>query len=91
LEGGFTAVATQSEGVIDHVIEFTRARGIGNERFEFQMLHGIRPHLQEDLVRRGYGVPVSAPYGRDWYAYLMSRIAERPANVLFFGKNLVRR
>jgi proline dehydrogenase len=86
-----TAVATQSEGVIDHLIEFTRARGIGNERFEFQMLHGIRPHPQEDLVRRGYGVPVSTPSGRDWYAYLMSRIAERPADVLLFAKNPVPR
>ena len=90
-EGGFTAVATHNEGVIDHVIEFARARGIGNERFEFQMLHGIRPHLQEDLARRGYAVLVSTPYGRDWYPYLMRRIAERPANVLFFAKNLIRR
>jgi proline dehydrogenase len=73
------------------VIEFTRARGIGNDRFEFQMLHGIRSHLQEDLVRRGYVVLVSTPFGRDWYPYLMRRIAERPANVLFFAKNLLRR
>lgn len=91
LEGGFTAVATHNEGVIEHVIEFTRAHGIGNDRFEFQMLHGIRSHLQEDLARRGYGVLVSTPFGRDWYPYLMRRIAERPANVLFFAKNLVRR
>jgi proline dehydrogenase len=90
-EGGFTAVATHDPRVVEHVADFTRARGIGNDRFEFQMLYGIRPHLQMDLAGRGYGVLVSVPFGRDWYPYLMRRLAERPANVLFFAKSLVRR
>jgi proline dehydrogenase len=89
-EGGFTAVATHDPRVVEYVADFARARGIGNDRFEFQMLYGIRPHLQMDLAGRGYGVLVSVPFGRDWYPYLMRRLAERPANVLFFAKNLLR-
>ena len=54
------------------------------------MLYGVRPALQLDLVRRGYDVLVAAPYGPDWYRYLMRRLAERPANVLFLLRNLVR-
>ena len=55
------------------------------------MLFGVRPQLQLELVRRGYGVRVATPYGPDWYPYLMRRLAERPANVLFFAKSLVQR
>ncbi len=88
--GGFTAIATHDEALIEHATAFTRERGIPNERFQFQMLYGVRPRLQLDLVRRGYAVLVAAPYGPDWYRYLMRRLAERPANVLFLLRNLIR-
>ncbi len=88
---GFTAVATHDEALIEHAIAFARERGIPNERFQFQMLYGIRPQLQLDLVRRGFDVLVAAPYGPEWYRYLMRRLAERPANLLFLLRNLVRR
>lgn len=90
-EGAFTAIATHDERIIEHVIDFTRRNGIGNDRFEFQLLYGIRTQLQLDLVRRGYRVLIATPYGPDWYYYLMRRLAERPANVLFFAKNMVKR
>ena len=60
------------------------------ERFEFQMLYGIRRDLQERLVRQGYTVRVYVPFGRQWYPYFMRRMAERPANVLFIVRNLLR-
>jgi proline dehydrogenase len=88
--GNFTAIATHDERIIDHVIEVAKRDGIGTDRFEFQMLFGIRSQYQLDLVRRGYRVLVATPYGPDWYYYLMRRLAERPANILFFAKNLIR-
>jgi proline dehydrogenase len=88
---GFTAIATHDERIIDHVIEYTTRNQIPRDRFEFQMLYGIRPQLQLDLVRRGYRVLIATPYGPDWYFYLMRRLAERPANLMFFAQNLVRR
>jgi proline dehydrogenase len=87
---GYTAIATHDERILEHVIAFASAHGIGNERFEFQMLYGIRPQLQLDLVRRGYRVLVATPFGPDWYPFFMRRLAERPANVLFVVRNLVR-
>ena len=91
IDGGFTAIATHDERIIDHVLEFTSRHGIGTDRFEFQLLYGVRPQLQLDLVRRGYRVLVATPFGPDWYPYLMRRLAERPANVLFLARNLIRR
>jgi proline dehydrogenase len=88
--GGFTAVATHDEALIERTIAFARERGIPSERFQFQMLYGVRPRLQLDLVARGYDVLVATPYGPDWYRYLMRRLAERPANLLFFLRSLVR-
>ena len=88
--GGFTAVATHDETLIEHAISCARERDIGNERFQFQMLYGVRPRLQLDLVRRGFDVLVATPYGPEWYRYLMRRLAERPANLLFLLRNLVR-
>jgi proline dehydrogenase len=91
LEGdGFTAVATHDEALIERTIAFARERGIPNDRFQFQMLYGVRSRLQLDLVARGHDVLVATPYGPDWYRYLMRRLAERPANLLFFVRNLVR-
>jgi proline dehydrogenase len=89
--GGFTAIATHDENLIEHAISFAGEHGIPRERFQFQMLYGVRSRLQLDLVRRGYDVLVATPYGPEWYRYLMRRLAERPANVLFLLRNLVRR
>jgi proline dehydrogenase len=87
----FTAIATHDERIIDHVIAFTRRNGIGNDRFEFQMLYGVRPQYQVDLARAGHRVLVAAPYGPHWYLYLMRRLAERPANLAWFASNLIKR
>jgi proline dehydrogenase len=84
--GGFTAVATHDEARIDRALSL----GAGPDRMELQMLFGVRPQLQLDLVRRGHRVLVATPYGPDWYPYLMRRLAERPANLLFFAKNAIR-
>jgi proline dehydrogenase len=88
--GGHTAVATHDESLIQHTIRFSAAHAIANDRFEFQMLYGVRPQLQLDLVRRGYKVLVATPYGPEWYPYLMRRLGERPANLLFFLTNILR-
>jgi proline dehydrogenase len=87
---GYTAVATHDERMIDHAIRFADEHGIGRDRFEFQMLYGVRPQLQADLAARGYKVLVATPYGPEWYPYLMRRLGERPANALFLLRNLVR-
>ncbi len=89
-EGGFTAIATHDEHLIEHGIAFAERAGVPHERFQFQLLYGVRPRLQLDLVRRGYRVLVATPYGPDWYRYLMRRLAERPANTLFFLRALLR-
>jgi proline dehydrogenase len=88
--GGYTAVATHDEVLIEQAIRFAAEQGVGRDRFEFQMLYGVRPRLQQDLAARGYKVLVATPYGPEWYPYLMRRLGERPANLLFFVKNLVR-
>jgi proline dehydrogenase len=92
LQGGaYIAVATHDETIIRHVRAFTTREGIPRDRFEFQMLYGVRPALQRSIAAEGYKVLVASPYGPDWYPYLMRRLAERPANVAFFLRNLVRR
>ncbi len=89
--GGFTAVATHDERLIEQTIAFAERERVPRERFQFQMLYGVRPQLQLELVRRGHAVLVATPFGPDWYRYLMRRLAERPANLLFLARNLVRR
>jgi proline dehydrogenase len=91
LAGGFTAVATHDEALIDHAKAFTAANDVPRDRFQFQMLYGVRSQLQLELVRQGYDVLVATPYGPDWYRFFMRRLAERPANVLFIAKNTFRR
>lgn len=90
-QAGFTAIATHDERIIAHVIRYAADHEIARNRFEFQMLYGIRTQLQLDLVKRGYRVLVATPYGPDWYFYLMRRLAERPANTLFFARSLIQR
>ncbi len=84
------AVATHDPALIAHVRRFVEAKGIAADRFEFQMLYGIRRDLQEDLRRAGFRVRVYVPFGTHWYPYLMRRLAERPANVTFILGNLFR-
>jgi proline dehydrogenase len=79
-EAAFTAVATHDERRIEKAL----ALGIGSERMELQMLYGVRTQLQLDLVREGRRLLIATPFGPDWYPYLMRRLAERPANLLFF-------
>jgi proline dehydrogenase len=88
--GGYTAVATHDEALIEHAIRFAEQNGVQRDRFELQMLYGVRPQLQLELVRRGFKVLVATPYGPEWYPYLMRRLGERPANLLFLLKNAVR-
>ena len=89
--GGFTAIATHDTALIARAIAYARDTGIPRDRFQLQMLYGVRGKLQLELVQRGFDVLVATPYGPDWYRYLMRRLAERPANVLFIARNLVRR
>ena len=91
LGGGYTAIATHDERMIDHAINFTGRHQVGRDRFEFQMLYGVRTQLQLSLVQRGYQVLVATSYGPHWYPFFMRRLAERPANVLFLARNMVRR
>jgi proline dehydrogenase len=83
LSPGFTAVATHDERIIEHAKRFIAEHGIAHDRYEFQMLYGIRTQLQQQLVREGYPLRLYVPYGNDWYGYFMRRLAERPANVWF--------
>ncbi len=89
-EGNYPALATHDDAIIETLKEFAREEGIGPERFEFQMLHGVRRDLQQMLRQEGYNVRVYVPFGISWYPYLMRRLAERPANVLFFVGSIVR-
>lgn len=88
--GVFPAIATHDERLITWAREYTRQRRIPPDRFEFQMLYGIRSGLQRQLAAEGYRVRAYVPYGRQWFPYFMRRLAERPANVLFLTRNLLR-
>jgi proline dehydrogenase len=89
--GAYIAVATHDEAIIRRVQAFAAREEVPRDRFEFQMLYGVRPGLQRSIAAEGYKVLVATPFGPDWYPYLMRRLAERPANLGFFLKNLVRR
>jgi proline dehydrogenase len=88
--GGYTAIATHDEQIIEHAIRFAEKHAVPKDTFEFQMLYGVRPQLQLDLAQRGFKVLVATPYGPEWYPYLMRRLGERPANALFLVRNLIR-
>jgi proline dehydrogenase len=89
--GLYHGLATHDEAMIAAVKSHASRQGIGRSRFEFQMLFGVRRDLQRKLVEEGYNVRVYLPFGSDWYPYLMRRLAERPANLLFLARNLFRR
>lgn len=86
--GHYPAIATHDPDIIDRTRAFAASHGITPDRFEFQMLYGIRRDLQLALVREGYTVRVYVPYGREWFPYFMRRLGERPANVGFVLRNL---
>ena len=86
--GTYPALATHDEAAIREFNAFAAANGIGKERFEYQMLYGIRRDLQESLREQGYNVRVYVPFGDAWYPYFTRRLAERPANALFIVKSL---
>ncbi len=90
-DGTYPAIATHDEAMIDRTLEYMKQRGYKPERFEFQMLYGIRRDLQRRLVAGGYRLRLYVPYGDAWYPYFMRRLAERPANLLFIARNLIRR
>jgi proline dehydrogenase len=81
--GNYPAIATHDPAMIDLARTFARDRTIAPDRFEFQMLYGIRRDLQKSLVDAGYRVRIYVPFGREWFPYFMRRLGERPANVLF--------
>jgi proline dehydrogenase len=89
--GVYHGIATHDPNMIAQTVGFAREKGIAPSSFEFQMLYGIRRDLQEQLVRDGWRMRVYIPFGREWYPYLMRRLAERPANLLFIAKNMFRR
>lgn len=88
--GTYHGIATHDPKMIDATVDFAKREGIGKEKFEFQMLYGIRRDLQRQLARDGYNVRIYVPYGKHWYPYFMRRLAERPANVWFVLKNLAK-
>lgn len=89
--GNYTAVATHDDAIIEYTKNLVKELGISNEQFEFQMLYGIRPERQLELVKEGYKMRVYVPYGTDWYGYFMRRLAERPANVAFVLKGIFKK
>jgi proline dehydrogenase len=89
--GNYPAIATHDEAIINATCKFARDHGISKSAFEFQMLYGIRRDLQEKLVGQGYNMRIYVPYGSQWYPYLVRRMAERPANMLFFMSNAIRK
>jgi proline dehydrogenase len=89
-EGTYPAIATHDEHMIEATRAFAARENIPPDRFEFQMLYGVRRDLQAQLVRDGYRMRVYVPYGGEWYPYLVRRLAERPANLLFFARGVLR-
>ena len=88
--GVYPAIATHDEKLIREAIEYVQGRGIRADSFEFQMLYGIRRDLQRTLIQQGFRLRLYVPYGTEWYPYFMRRLAERPANLLFVLRNLLK-
>jgi proline dehydrogenase len=88
--GTYHGIATHDPRMIEATIDHAQKEGIGKDAFEFQMLYGVRRDLQEQLARDGYNMRVYVPYGKHWYPYFMRRLAERPANIWFILKNMIK-
>ena len=89
-DGHYPGIATHDEAMVEATKRFAKENSISPDRYEFQMLYGVRRDLQEKLVREGYRMRVYVPFGTQWYPYLMRRLAERPANVMFITGNIVK-
>jgi proline dehydrogenase len=89
-EGNYPAIASHDENILREAVRHIGEQKFPKERFEFQMLYGIRRDLQRELVSQGFRLRLYVPYGDAWYPYFMRRLAERPANLIFLAKNLVR-
>jgi proline dehydrogenase len=89
-KGAYPAIATHDPKILEQAKTFIQERQIARDRFEFQMLYGIRRDLQKKLVAEGYRLRLYIPFGKAWYPYFMRRLAERPANVLFLTRNILR-
>ncbi len=89
-KGVYPAIATHDEKIVEQTKQFVEAHRISRDSFEFQMLYGIRRDIQKRLVNEGYRLRLYVPYGQAWYPYFMRRLAERPANVFFLVRNLLR-
>jgi proline dehydrogenase len=87
-DGNYPGLATHDPAIIDWTKQFVREQNIRPERYEFQMLYGVRRDLQQQLIAEGHNLRVYVPFGEAWYPYLMRRMAERPANLLFILKAL---
>jgi proline dehydrogenase len=90
-QGAYPAIATHDEKMIAATKAYAASHNISRDAFEFQMLYGIRRDLQRQLAKEGFRVRVYVPFGEAWYPYFMRRLAERPANLLFLARNLLRR
>jgi proline dehydrogenase len=90
-DGGWLAIATHDGRMVRAALASVRSHGAARDRLEFRMLYGIRTDLQGSLRGQGHRVRVYVPYGSHWYPYLMRRLAERPANLWFFLRNVFRR
>jgi proline dehydrogenase len=90
LKGNYAGIATHDEAIIKEAKRFAKENRLTSDRYEFQMLYGVRRDLQDKLVREGYRMRVYVPFGTQWYPYLMRRLAERPANVAFITGNVVK-
>jgi proline dehydrogenase len=88
--GNYPGLATHDEAMLTHARKFVQRQGIAPERYEFQMLYGVRRDLQEQLRGAGHRMRVYIPFGTQWYPYLMRRLAERPANIAFILGNIVK-
>ena len=88
--GTYHGIATHDPKMVEATINFATREGIGKEKYEFQMLYGVRRDLQRQLTRDGFNVRIYVPYGKHWYPYFMRRLAERPANIWFVMKNLAK-
>lgn len=90
LNGSYTAVATHDHNIIAKVKQFANENNIPKTQFEFQMLYGFRTELQLAIAKEGYTMRIYVPFGNDWYGYFMRRLAERPQNVAFAARGLLR-
>lgn len=91
LNGNYTAIASHDDAIIEYTKNLVKEHNISRDQFEFQMLYGIRTERQLELVKEGYKMRVYVPYGNDWYGYFMRRLAERPANVAFVLKGIMKK